>query len=99
MSARQYIEKERLSVLKAYFGGFLLSDHLRQVLLYPLVAFLPKGNDKIHIEYSPFITHLVITHFWVKHGHVVAPKFFQHGILQRNYRISLKIVPLFVCLI
>ena len=40
----------------------------------------------MNVQSSPFITHLIITWIWIKHGHVVAPKYFYHGILQRNYR-------------
>ena len=42
-------------------------------------------QEKIQVQCSPFITHLVITQIWMQHGHGVAPQFICHVILQRNY--------------
>ena len=38
------------------------------------------------MQYSPFISDLVITQIWIEHGHFVAPELLYHRILQRNYR-------------
>ena len=40
---------------------------------------------RIIVQCSPFITHLIITQICINHGHVVALKYFYHGISQNNY--------------
>ena len=44
------------------------------------------NNLKAYIQCHLFITHLLITQIWIEHGPGRAPKFFYHGILQKNYR-------------
>ena len=53
----------------------------RTVLYFFIIFFI------IHVQCSSFITHLIKTQIWIKHGHAVAPKFFNPESLQRNYSI------------
>ena len=50
---------------------------------------LQTGSNKHllgQIQCYPFITYLVMIRIWIKHSHAVAPKFFNHGLEQKNYR-------------
>ena len=40
----------------------------------------------IPIQCNPFIMHIVITQFWIKHGHGMAPKYFTIEFYKRNYK-------------
>ena len=40
-------------------------------------------GEMSNVQCSPFITHLIITWIRIKYIHVVAPKLFCYGILQR----------------
>ena len=41
-------------------------------------------NIIMNLQCSLFIAHLIITQICIKHGHVVAFKYFHHGISQNN---------------
>ena len=63
--------------------------------------YLEKGMDKLIVSRCPLqiqciVTHFIITQILIKHGHVVAPKFFVNKILHRSYRkmTFYKIIPL-----
>ena len=40
-------------------------------------------DSDVPLKHTPV---LIITSIWIQQCHVMAPNFFYHGILQRNYR-------------
>ena len=74
----------------------LLSGRFTQVLLYTITTYFWSRKG---IQCSHFKTHVVISQIWIKHGRVVATKFFHHEILRTNYRkwSFCYIVPLWNC--